>query len=86
MVRIRAHNYRVVQRARGGIAPWMQLMIGARYGRAVLEAIHQQNIDRDDACRAVVDAERAAAVARGVHVVVDETRPDNYTQEELPGE
>jgi hypothetical protein len=86
MVRIRAHNYRVVQYASGGIAPRMQMLIGARYGREVLQAIQQRNIDRDDAVRAVVEAERVAAVARVVQVVVDETRPDHYTLVELPDE
>ena len=79
-------NYRVVQKVSGAIAPRIQLLLMARYGWEGLERVEQRNRDRDDRVRARVDAERAGAVAHGVHVVVDETRTDHYTLADLPDE
>ncbi len=66
----------VIQKARGGISPRRQLMLGPRRAE---ELRHWRELS-DNRCYARVMGERAEAVARGVQVVVDETLPDNYIE------
>jgi hypothetical protein len=86
MTLIPASNYRVVQKGRGGMAPRLQLQLAARFSLAAIERYQQRQRDEAEGVRARVYAVREAAVARGVQVVVDETRPDEYTISELSDE
>jgi hypothetical protein len=74
--RIRAYDIKVFQKGHGGLAPRLELMMGReRAGelRAQRAASAQRVYNR-------VQAERAEAAARGVHVVVDDTKPDSYVK------
>jgi hypothetical protein len=64
----------VVQKGLGGIAPRLELQLGP-------ERVKELRLQRDAWARHVynrVAAKRAEAAARGVQVVVDDTRPDSY--------
>jgi hypothetical protein len=78
------NNYMVVQKAPGGIAPRIQLLLYQRFGPEGLEAQRERENVRAELTRARVHAERVGAVARGVQVVVDETRPDHYHLVDFP--
>jgi hypothetical protein len=80
---IRPHNYRVVQKPPGGLSPRLQLQLVERFGPEGLERARLQQRENADRVRARVNAERAEAVARGVQVVVDETRSDHFSMAEL---
>ena len=74
--RIKAYDIKVFQKGQGGLAPRLELMMGReRAGelRAQRAASAQRVYDRVQAERA-----EAEAAARGVHVVVDDTKPDSY--------
>jgi hypothetical protein len=73
--RIPVHHIAVIQKEPGGVSPCLQLTLGPEHG--VQELLHRRLI-LDNRVYARVAAERAAAVARGVQVVVDDTRPDHY--------
>jgi hypothetical protein len=83
---VRANNYRVVQKAPGGLPPLMQLQMLRDIGpQAIEEELSRRRVIADWS-REKVQAERVAAIARGVHVVLEDSRPDFYTIVELPDE
>jgi hypothetical protein len=78
--RIHPVDIQVVQKAPGGISPRFRQEFGlqmAQEYRRRLEEEHARVYNR-------VAAERAEAVARGVSVVVDDTRPDHYQEIHIP--
>jgi hypothetical protein len=78
--RIPVHHIVVIQKAPGGMSPRLQLMLG----RERVEELRQQREIADNQVYARVTAERAAAVAQGVQVVVDDTKPDHYQKIHIP--
>jgi hypothetical protein len=66
----------VYQKAEGGIAPLLQL----RLTQEELENHERVREMERAAIRARVNGERADAMERGVHVVVDDRRPDNFVE------
>ena len=77
---IKPYERKVYQKGRGGISPRLQLEALARFGPDVLQRWQERQDAIAARVRARVETERANAVSRGVHVVVDETRPDEYTR------
>jgi hypothetical protein len=82
MVVIPRKNKVVIQKARGGCNPrrWMH-MTAARQARWTAKS--NRNMEH---ARNVVIAERAEARARGVHIIVEDTRADVYSRIEVPDE
>jgi hypothetical protein len=78
--RIPVHHLVVIQKARGGMSPCLQLMLGPE--RA--EELRQWKENADNRVYARVTAEIAAAEARCVQVVVDDTKPDHYQKMLIP--
>ena len=66
----------VIQKARGGIAPRRQLLLGPQ----IIAELQRHMEEEDCIVYRRVTAERAEAVTRGVQLVVDETRPDHYME------
>ena len=74
--RNKAYNLKVYQKGEGGLAPRLELRMGSESAgelRAQRAASAQHVYTR-------VQAERAEAAARGVQVVVDDTKPDSYVK------
>ncbi len=84
--RIPQYHYMVYQKAVGNISPRLQLMLNHRFGPEWLVAHQERESIEAEQIRQRVHLERVAAAARGVQVVVDETRPDHYVLVELPDE
>jgi hypothetical protein len=78
--RIPVHHLVVIQTAPRGVSNRLQLMLG----RVRVAELLQQREIVDNRVYARVTAERAAAVAWGVHVVVDDTKPDHYQKMLVP--
>jgi hypothetical protein len=78
--RIPVHHLVVIQKASGGISPRLQLMLGPER----VEELRQWREIADNRVYARVTAEIAAAVARRVQVVVDDTKPDHYQKMLIP--
>ncbi len=73
---IQPHDSMVVQKALGGLAPRIQLQLGQ-------ERVAELRLEREAWAQTVyndVARERAEAAARGVQVVLDDTRPDSYVE------
>jgi hypothetical protein len=71
---IKAYETKIFQKCLGGLDTRLQLRLGR-------ERVKELRIQREawaDRIYNRVAAERAEAAARGVHVVVDDTRPDSY--------
>ena len=77
---IPVHHLIVIQKVPGGMSPCLQLMLGPE---RVVELRQQREI-ADNRVYVRVTAERAAAVARHVQVVVDDTNPDHYQKILIP--
>jgi hypothetical protein len=72
--RVKPYETKVFQKGLGGLDTRLQMRLG-------LDRVAELNLQREawaDRIYNRVAAERAEAAARGVHVVVDETRPDRY--------
>ncbi len=72
---IKPYDSKVYQKGLGGLAPRLQLQLGPR-------RVEELRLRSEAHARRVgnrVAAVRAEAAARGVHVVVDDTRPDTYS-------
>ena len=80
VTRIPVHHLVVYQTVPGGLSPRLQLMLGPE---GVEELLHRREIAKNRVY-ARVTAERAAAVARGVQVVVDDTKPEHYKKILIP--
>jgi hypothetical protein len=78
--RIPVDHLVVIQKAPGGMSPRLQLMLGPER----VEELRQQREMMDNHVYARVTAERAAANARRVQVVVDDTKPDHYQTIVIP--
>ena len=73
---IQPFDHFVVQKALGGIPPQIQLQLSP-------QRLREYQLEREAWAQRIynhVARERAEATARGVHVVVDETRPDRYVK------
>ena len=77
---IPVHHLVVIQKAPGGMSPCLQLMLGPE---RVKELRQQREIAYSQVYARVI-AERAAAAAQGVQVVVDDTKPDHYQKILIP--
>jgi hypothetical protein len=77
---IPVHHLVVIQKAPGGMSPRLQLTLGPERVQGLL----QQREIADNRVYARVTMERDAAVARGVQVVVDDTKPDHYQKIIIP--
>jgi hypothetical protein len=72
--RIKAYETKIFQKTLGGLDTHLQMRLG-------LARVAELNLQREawaDRIYNRVAAKRAEAAARGVHVVVDDTRPDAY--------
>jgi hypothetical protein len=78
--RIPVQHTVVIQKAPGGMAPRLQLMLGAER----VQELYERREIRNNRVYARVYAKRDAAVARGVQVVVDDTLPDHYQKMIIP--
>jgi hypothetical protein len=78
--RIPVYHLVVIQKAAGGMSPRLQLTLGPERVAVLL----QQRAIADNEVYTQVTEERAAAVARGVQVVVDDTRADHYQKILIP--
>jgi hypothetical protein len=76
-------NRVVLQHARGGIAPRLQLQMGGANAPAVIRMI-QRNDEQDARVGNRVARERAEAVARGVNVVYEDTREEHFLEIVIP--
>jgi hypothetical protein len=61
------------------LSPLLQLQLVRQFGPDGPRQEEQRRVRSSEHMRDIVNNERAQAVARGVHVVVDETRPAHYT-------
>jgi hypothetical protein len=88
--RIFSNNWRIVQKAEGGLSPILQLQMRRDHGLERAERMIERMVERDrqiaDHVRAIVEAERVEAMARGVQVIYEETRDDTYRWVVLPDE
>jgi hypothetical protein len=84
--RIWTQNWRIVQKAEGGLSPILQLQTRRDHGDAGVERILERRRLIADNARACVEAERVEAIARGIHVIYEETRDDSYSYVALPDE
>jgi hypothetical protein len=79
---IRPVNYRIIQKTQGGISPRLALQIGPEE----VERLYERGRRHAAFAQALVERERAAAMARGVHVVYDDSRTYAFAISELPDE
>lgn len=77
---IRPYVRKVYQKGPEGLPPRLRLSVLERFGPDALRQWEERQEEISDGVRARVEAERAEAVARGVQVVVDETKLDQYFQ------
>jgi hypothetical protein len=72
---IKPYESKVYQKGLGGLAPRLQLQLGPRS----VEELRLRREAHEWRVGNRVAAVRAEAAAQGVHVVVDDTRPDTYS-------
>jgi hypothetical protein len=79
--RVEAENRVAVQKARGGLAPILQLQMGPRRVAHLIQRIEEA----DTLVGNRVAAEQAEAVARGVQVVYEGTHEEHFVEIVIPG-
>jgi hypothetical protein len=79
---IRPVNYRIIQKTQGGISPRLALQVDPEE----VERLMERGRRKAEFARALVERERAAAMARGVRIVYDDSRTYAFSIAVLPDE